>query len=45
MSKPGEHKTVRARILKYAQKIGWELVSRVEAEARRGFDNSVSSSA
>lgn len=38
MSKPGEHKTVQARILKYAEKIGWTFVSRKEAESRRGFD-------
>jgi type I restriction enzyme R subunit len=35
---PGEHKTVQARILKYAQEIGWTYVPRAEAEARRGFD-------
>ena len=38
MSKPGEHKTVQARILKYAKEIGWTVVPREEAEARRGFD-------
>ena len=38
MPTPGEHKTVQARILKYAQEIGWKFVSRAEAEARRGFD-------
>jgi type I restriction enzyme R subunit len=38
MPAPGEHKTVQARILKYAQEIGWKFVPRVEAEARRGFD-------
>ena len=38
MSKPTEHKTVQARILAYAQEIGWTLVSRTEAERRRGFD-------
>jgi type I restriction enzyme R subunit len=38
MSKPGEHKTVQARILAYAQEIGWTVVSREEAERRRGFD-------
>ncbi|MBI4026092.1 MAG: HsdR family type I site-specific deoxyribonuclease [Verrucomicrobia bacterium] len=38
MSKPGEHKTVQARILKYAQEIGWTYVPRDEAERRRGFD-------
>jgi type I restriction enzyme, R subunit len=38
MPAPGEQKTVQARILKYAQEIGWRYVSREEAEARRGFD-------
>lgn len=38
---PGEHKTVQARILEYAQAIGWMLVSREEAELRRGFDPDV----
>ena len=38
MPKPGEHKTVQARILQYAQDIGWSYVSRAEAEKRRGFD-------
>ena len=33
---PSEHKTVQARILKYAQEIGWSFVSRDEAERRRG---------
>ncbi len=37
-AKPGEHKTVQARILAYAQAIGWRYVPRAEAEARRGFD-------
>ena len=36
MSKPGEHKTVQARILAYAQEIGWTIVPREEAEQRRG---------
>ena len=36
MPAPGEHKTVQARILHYAQEIGWTYVPRVEAEARRG---------
>jgi len=35
---PTEHKTVQARILKYAQEIGWRFVPRAEAEVRRGFD-------
>jgi len=38
MPKPGEHKTVQAPILKYAQEIGWAFVTREEAEARRGFE-------
>ncbi|MCP4605671.1 MAG: HsdR family type I site-specific deoxyribonuclease [Proteobacteria bacterium] len=37
MPKPGEHKTVQGRILKYAQEIGWTLVPRAGAEQRRGF--------
>jgi type I restriction enzyme R subunit len=36
--KPGEHKTVQARILDYAEAIGWTVVSREKAEQRRGFD-------
>ncbi len=43
MPKPGEHKTVQARILKYAKEIGWKVVARSEAEARRGFDNDTGS--
>ena len=39
--KPGEHKTVQARILGYAKAIGWSFVSREEAEQRRGFDPEV----
>ncbi len=38
MPVPGEHKTVQARILAYAQEIGWTYVPREEAETRRGFD-------
>jgi type I restriction enzyme R subunit len=38
MPTPGEHKTVQARIIAYAQQIGWTYVPRAEAEARRGFD-------
>jgi type I restriction enzyme, R subunit len=38
MPKPGEHKTVQARILQYAQDVGWSYVPRAEAEQRRGFD-------
>jgi type I restriction enzyme R subunit len=41
MPTPGEHKTVQARILAYAEAIGWTLVSREEAERRRGFDPEV----
>ena len=41
MPTPGEHKTVQARILAYAQEIGWTIVSREEAERRRGFDPEV----
>jgi type I restriction enzyme, R subunit len=37
MPTPSEHKTVQARILQYAQEIGWTFVLRTEAEARRGF--------
>ena len=37
MPKPTEHKTVQARILAYAQEIGWTFVPRAEAENRRGF--------
>ena len=37
MPKPGEHKTVQARILRYAQDIGWTFVPRTEAERRRGL--------
>ena len=36
MPTPGEHKTVQARILEYAEAIGWTIVSREEAEERRG---------
>lgn len=36
--RPGEHKTVQAHILAYAEAIGWTFVSRDEAEQRRGFD-------
>jgi len=38
MPTPGEHKTVQARILAYAEATGWTLVSREESEGRRGFD-------
>ena len=36
MPAPSEHKTVQARLLAYAQEIGWTYVPRAEAEARRG---------
>ena len=36
MNKPTEHKTVQARILEYADAIGWTIVPRQEAEERRG---------
>jgi len=39
--KPGEHKTVQARILEYAEAIGWTFLSHEEAERRRGFDPDV----
>lgn len=39
MPTPGEHKTVQARILEYAEAIGWTIVSREEAEQRRGCFN------
>jgi hypothetical protein len=32
MPTPGEYKTVQARILAYAEAIGWTMVSREEAE-------------
>ena len=38
MPAPGEHKTVQARILEYAEAMGWTIVPREEAEGRRGFD-------
>ena len=38
MPAPGEHKTVQAPILKYAQDVGWTVLSREKAEERRaGF--------
>jgi len=40
MNKPTEHKSVQARILKYANEIGWTIVSQSEAESRRGYDTS-----
>ena len=41
MPTPSEHKTVQARILAYAEVIGWTIVSRDDAEQRRGFDSDV----
>jgi type I restriction enzyme, R subunit len=38
MPTPNEHKTVQARILDYANAIGWTVVPREKAERRRGFD-------
>lgn len=38
MSAPGEYKTVQARILQYAQEIGWTFIPREEAERRRRFN-------
>ncbi len=38
MAEPGEHKTVQARILQYAQEIGRTHVPFAEAKTRRGFD-------
>ena len=35
---PSEHKTVQARILAYAEAIGWAVVSREQAEKWRGFN-------
>jgi type I restriction enzyme R subunit len=37
MSTPSKHKTVQARILKYAKEIGCTVVPREEAEERRGL--------
>ena len=36
MLTPSEHKTVQARILTYAEAIGWTFVPREQAEQRRG---------
>ena len=38
MPTPGEYKTVQSRILAYAEAIGWTIVSREEAERRRGYE-------
>ncbi len=43
MPKPTEHKSVQARILKYANEIGWNIIMQGEAEKRRGFDASSAS--
>ncbi|MDR0604106.1 MAG: HsdR family type I site-specific deoxyribonuclease [Bacteroidales bacterium] len=43
MATPNEHKSVQARILKYAQEIGWQFVPQSEAESCRGFDSSATS--
>ena len=43
MPTPTEHKTVQARILEYAEAIGWTIVPRDEAEQRRDFDSGASS--
>jgi type I restriction enzyme R subunit len=43
MAKPTEHKSVQARILKYANEIGWRIVSQSEAESRRDFDKTAAS--
>src|SRR5260221_11378486 len=37
MPSPAEHKTVQARIVQYAQEIGWTCVPRAEVERQRGF--------
>jgi hypothetical protein len=39
MPTPGEYKTVQSRILAYAEAIGWTIVSREEAERRRGGED------
>ena len=43
MAKPTEHKSVQARILKYAGEIAWTFVSQSEAETRRCFDHTAAS--
>jgi len=40
MPTPGEQKAVQARILAYAEAVGWTFVSREEAEQRRGLKES-----
>ena len=39
--KPTEHKTVQARILEYAQEIGWTFITQTDAEIRRGFNHEI----
>ena len=39
MPKPGEHKTVQARILEYAQQIGWTYVPRPRPRRGGGFNS------
>lgn len=41
MLTPGEHRPVQARIRAYVETIGCRIVSREEAEQRRGFDTDV----
>ena len=41
MPSTSENITVQSRILKYAQDIGWILVSRSKAETRRSFSDGV----
>ncbi len=43
MATPSEHKSVQARIIKYANDIGWTIVKQAEAESRRSFDTSAAS--
>ena len=38
MPKPGEHKTVQARIIEYSREIGWTPLGRAEAEKHRNFE-------
>jgi len=45
MPRPSEYRTVQARILRYAQELGWSYVSRADAEQRRGFDTLAATSA
>ena len=37
-AKPGEHKTVEAHLLEYAEDIDWSIVPREDAEQHLGFD-------